>query len=134
MIMESVNWLHVIVGAVVAMVIGSVWYMPAVFGNAWMADLGKKQSDASNPGPAMAVMALGSLVMTYVLAQVVMQFGASTLSEGLMVGFWVWLGFNAAYLVGMKMFENRSWRLFWINSGNMLVTYVVVAALLAMWQ
>jgi hypothetical protein len=132
--LETVNWWHVIVAAIAAMVIGSVWYMPMVFGKAWMSDLGKKSDGMGMPGPAMIVMAIGSLVMAYVMAQFVIKLDLTTLKDGLMLGFWIWLGFNAAYLVGMTMFENRTWRLFLINSGNMLVTYLVVAAILASWK
>ncbi|TME70083.1 MAG: DUF1761 family protein, partial [Chloroflexi bacterium] len=35
----GVNYLAVVVAAVVALVIGFIWYSPRVFGNRWMAYL-----------------------------------------------------------------------------------------------
>jgi hypothetical protein len=47
----GINYLAVVVAAVVALVIGFFWYAPPVFGSRWMAYLGTTQAQLGNPGP-----------------------------------------------------------------------------------
>lgn len=49
----GLNWLAVIVSAVVYFVIGAAWFTPAVFGKPWMAAIG---FDESRPRPEMNPM------------------------------------------------------------------------------
>ena len=48
----GVNYIAVVVAAVVALVIGFIWYSRPVFGNRWMAYLGTTQAQLGNPGPS----------------------------------------------------------------------------------
>jgi hypothetical protein len=65
------------------MVIGAVWYGP-LFGNPWMEALGIKQEDASSSemGKAYAISVLNSLLMTFVLANVITMTGTSGFGGG----------------------------------------------------
>ena len=50
--MESfaqINWLATLVGAVIAYIVGGIWFHPKVFGGSWMKALGKTQEE---PVPA----------------------------------------------------------------------------------
>jgi hypothetical protein len=64
---DDINWLAVIVAAVVHQALGALWYGP-LFGTAWLAGMGKTREDIGAPGPAYAVSALASLVAAVVLA------------------------------------------------------------------
>lgn len=68
-VFASINWLAVVAATVVAMVLGFVWYYPAVFGNAWMKELGKTREQLGNPGPAYGFMLAGAFVEAAVLAR-----------------------------------------------------------------
>ena len=58
----GVNYLAVIVAAVVALVIGFAYYAPQTFGKRWMAYLGTTQAELGNPGPmGMATGVVASL-------------------------------------------------------------------------
>ncbi len=65
-IMTGVNWLAVIVGAVVAFLIGWLWYSPKLFGTKWAAgsrvDLG---SATSMPVGAMVAQFVGLFLMSW---------------------------------------------------------------------
>jgi hypothetical protein len=42
--------------------VGAMWYMPKVFGNAWMAAMGKKPEELGSPAQAMTVAAVTTLI------------------------------------------------------------------------
>lgn len=63
---SGVNFLAVIVGAVLAFVVGWAWYSPKVFGEKWAAGSGVKMAAASNmPVAAMAAQGIGLLLMSW---------------------------------------------------------------------
>lgn len=64
----GVNWLAVIVGAVVAFLLGWLWYSPKLFGVRWAEGVGVSLDDASGPsGVAMAAQALGTFLLSWVV-------------------------------------------------------------------
>src|SRR5260221_409395 len=111
-----INYLAVLAGAVVSMVIASVWYGP-LFGKAWMKEVGMKpQKMTEKMKKAMmkqyGLMFVGSLVMSYVLAHSTI-FASSYMhmdgvGAGLMSGFWSWLGFVAPVTLGSVLWEGKS--------------------------
>src|SRR5256886_7740054 len=83
----GVNYLAVVVAAVVALVIGFIWYSPRVFGNRWMAYLGTTQAQLGNPGPTgMLVGVVASLLNAWVLAVLALNLGGKSPTDGLPLG------------------------------------------------
>ena len=131
----DVNYWAVLVSAIVAMVIGAIWYSPMLFAKAWMEDTGKKNMDPNQGATAGYVAAfVGNLVMAYIMTHFISYANATTVSMGLMTGFWIWLGFVATGTMMNYIFEGRPWRLFWINTGMQLVILAVTGAILAVWR
>ncbi len=137
-----VNYLAVLVAAVASMIIGSLWYGP-LFGKPWMALIGmtpEKIAAAKGKGMTMsyALMFVGSLVMSFVLAHSLIFASAYTNTTGaiagMMVGFWSWLGFVAPVTLGSVLWENKSWNLWLLNNGYYIVTLVVIGIILALWK
>lgn len=63
---SGVAWLGVIVGAVVAFLVGWAWYSPMLFGTRWAEGSGVKMNTADNmPMAAMGAQALGLLLMSW---------------------------------------------------------------------
>ncbi|MBP7056924.1 DUF1761 domain-containing protein [Candidatus Gracilibacteria bacterium] len=121
-----INYVAVLLAAVVAMIVGSLWYSPLLFGQRWASEMmwGKK-----TPAPvksemisAMVGMFLGAIVMSYVLAYMFLAVGVATLVGALTVAAWLWLGFVVVPAASMVLFEKRSLSLFMITIGNFLVT------------
>ena len=73
-----INWLAVVVAALVPMVLGAIWWAPPVFGNVWMQLIGKKPEDlrTGSMPQAYAMMFVSALVMSFVLAHVLRWAGA----------------------------------------------------------
>lgn len=130
-----VNYWAVIVAAISSMVLGYVWYGP-LFAKAWMKEIGKTEAEIrKNAKPSMyGFTFVGALVTAYVLAHFVYYAGATTAANGALTGFWAWLGFVATSMLSIKIFENRSWNLYAINTGYYLVMFIIMGIILAVWQ
>ncbi len=133
-VFASINWLAVVAATVVNMVLGTVWYLPAVFGNAWMKELGKTREQLGNPGPAYALMLVGAFVQSSVLALLVKALQAPGAADGAMIGLVTGIGFVATTFLGEAVFSGKSAKLYGINVGFYLLALVVNGALLAAWK
>jgi hypothetical protein len=135
--MIPINYLAVLVAAIAQIVIGFLWYGP-LFGKTWIRLTGKSDmAPAKGVGRSYAIMALGSLVMSYVLAHSLI-FGNSYLntdgaSAAFEVAFWTWLGFIAPVLLGSVLWEGKPWKLWALNAVYYLVSLIVMALILVMW-
>jgi len=147
MVDVPINYIAVVVAAVVNMVLGFVWFGP-LFGKQWMTLMGMtpekmNEMKTSSEFKNKMMMSYGiafvmALIMAYVLvhslifAQSYLQI--SGVSAGLMAGFWSWLGFVAPVTTGMVLWEGKSWKLWILTSGYYLVALLVMGLLLSYWM
>lgn len=134
----DINYWAVIVSAVVSIIIGSLWYGP-LFGKAFMKAMGmnewseeKKARMKKSMTMSYVLQAVASLVMFYVLARFMIGMDQMSVQGGLTTALWVWIGFVLPIQLGDAVWGGK-WILFRINSGNMLVTLLVVGAILGAW-
>lgn len=136
----EVNYLAVLVAAVVSMVVGFLWYGPMLFGKQWaklrgfsVGDMKKAQKEM---GKWYAVSFVLSLITAYVLSHVmalsVNFFHYSDLMTGLTTAFWMWLGFVMPVQATATIFsDKRNWTLFGIDTGYQLASLLVMGVVLA---
>jgi hypothetical protein len=135
----QLNWLAVLVGAVVYFVIGAAWFAPAVFGRPWMAAIGW---DESRPRPEMnpisyvgpAAFYLVASIATGVLAAAT---GTDTLEEGITLGLVVGLGYALVVTATDAVFDPnkpKPWTWFVISGAYHVVSLILVGAILGAWQ
>lgn len=138
----NINYLAVLVSAIASMVLGSLWYGP-LFGKTWMSLSGKTEADlaaakAKGMGKSYALMFIGSMVMSYVLAHGLIFASAYTKTygaqAGLMVGFWSWFGFIAPVSLGIVLWDNKPWKLWFLNNGYHLINLLIIGVILALWK
>lgn len=132
----EINYVAVLVAALVFMAVGFVWYALPVFGKIWAKEVDMKESDMKQ-GPAGSgyAIAMGAgLVQTYVLAHFVNYTNASTWVEGLTTGLWIGVGFVAMAIAANYVFARRSVMLWMIDSGYFIVSLAIAGAILAIWQ
>lgn len=130
----TINYWAVLVSALASMVLGFIWYSKPVFGKLWMREAGKTEEEAKKgAGTAYFGMVILALVLSYVMAHFVDYTNADTFALGVTTGFWTWLGFAFTTMGGMYLFEGRSSKLFWINTGFHLIEFMAIGAILAMW-
>jgi hypothetical protein len=128
----EVNLIGVLAAAVVAMVIGSVWYSNAVFGKQWrkLEDINEAKGK-EGMGKGIAGMIVISLLAAYVLAHIAYLSDSFFVdsdfqSAAVSTAFWVWLGFFVPALAGNSLFNQRPWKSTIIHLGNWLVTLLAM--------
>jgi len=77
---------------------------------------------------------VGALLQSWILVHFVQYAGSTTVKEGAITGFWLWLAFVAVVMAGAYVFEGRPFKLWKINAGYFLVVLVANGALLAAWR
>jgi len=141
--LDSTFFLAVIASTIGSFVIGGIWYAGPVFGNAWMAALGKTEADKEamrKQAPKGFVAGLiGALIASFVLA-LFLEYGRQAnvglpagVLGGIVVGFLVWFGFLMTTGVSGAIFEGRSGKLLGINQGFAIVSYLLMGAILGIW-
>lgn len=133
-----INWLAVFVAAVVSMVTGYLWYGP-LFGKAWMKETGVSKKDMEKGmGMKYGIMFVGAIIMAYVydnaLIFAISYVGFGGVPGALTGAFYNWLGFIMPVTLGMKLMEDRSWKLWIIQNGYYLVTLMLMGIVLVMWK
>ncbi|MEK6629091.1 MAG: DUF1761 domain-containing protein [Bdellovibrionota bacterium] len=141
-----INYYAIITSVVVGMVLGFLWYGP-LFGKSWAQAMGFASDfkpDSKKMAQAMVLQALGLLLMSYVLAhsgQVwrpsVWGVGVdegSVFMWGFMSAFFTWIGFYIPMQFSKVAWENRPWKLFFINIGHDFVILFSISMILAMWR
>ena len=133
----DINYAAVVVAAAVEMVIGMLWYSPALFGNMWMKEAGRTPADMEagkkHMPKLMAMAAVGALVMSYVLAHVLDLIGVELVKDAVSTAFWIWLGFVATVHLHSVLWDGKSWKYFAINAGYSLVSLIVLSLILSQW-
>jgi hypothetical protein len=139
--MVPVNYLVVLVAAIISMPLGFLWYGP-FFGKPWTRMMGmtkEKMEAAKKKGMTMqyVIMFVGALVMSFVLSHAVIFANAylhtNGMFGGIMTGFMSWLGFIVPISLGSVLWEGKPWRLWMINAGYYLVLLLVMGVTLSLW-
>lgn len=138
----AINYFAVVAATVINIVLGFLWYGP-VFGKPWMREMGftaehMRAAQAKGMTQSYIIMAVGALILNYVLAHVLMQaelaFGALDVGMAMVGAFWMWLGFIATTMVGQVLWEGKSWTLYALNVGYYFVAMEVAAIIIALWR
>ena len=116
--MESLNWLAIIVGTVLAFGLGMLWFSPAMFGKAWSAGSHNLQPPEKPPMAAMAIMLAG----TFLLALVV---GMTAQTEALATAIVAILA-AAVIVAGMDLFSQKSGKATLIDAGYIVAMGVLM--------
>ena len=130
----DINYLAVVVAAIVNMVVGAVWYSPAAFAKQWAALTGRKMNEMGNGAQGYVLTTIGALVQALVLSYFVQYAHANTAYEGAVVGFWLWVAFVAIPQGVNMVFANTRKKLWAINTGYFLVVLLINGAFLAVWH
>jgi len=134
----TINYITVLVTAIISMAIGAFWYSPMLFGKLWMTLSGMtevqlQEGKKKGMGKTYVLAFIGTFLMSHVLAYVVGYANAATVGAGLHVGFWTWLGFVAPVTLGGVLWEGKSWKLWCLNNAHYLVVLLVSGVILALW-
>jgi uncharacterized membrane protein YpjA len=137
----GVNLWAVLVSALATMVVGFVWYSPALFANPWRRLMGYDPNDKAKiaemqktAGPSYVLSLIASIVTAFALGKLIGVTGAATTFDGLKIGLVVWLGFVTTVQLTNALFSRQRNRLYLINTGYQLVCYLAMGAILGAWH
>jgi hypothetical protein len=132
-----VNYLAVLVAAVVVFVLGWLWYSPFLFYKPLMRARGLDPAAAAAGGmPAgkLVIEFLRCFVLAYVIAHFVLLLGVSNWFIAAHFGLLLWIGFPVVLLVGSVLWEHVPVKVAAIHSGDWLVKLLVIPIILSAWR
>jgi hypothetical protein len=140
MLLMCVNCWAVLGSAVATMVIGFLWYSPFLFAKPWMVAMGYDPEDKARiaemrkgAGLKYGISFLASLLSAFILGKIIFHLAISTSLYGMKAGLGVWAAFVMTVQLTDKLFTNKPWNLFLINTGYQLACYLAMGAILGKW-
>ena len=132
--MNGINLMAVLVAAASALVLGGLWYSPALFARAWMRAAGLSEAQARSGSPA--VILGGAFVLSLIAAFVFALFlgPAPTPAFALGAGSSAGLCWVAASLGINYLFERKPLKLFLINGGYFTLQFTLYGLVLGLWH
>lgn len=130
--MPAVNWLAVLVSAVLTFVLGGLWYGP-LFGKVWMRASGMTEERARQGNPAK-IFTLSFLLQFAAATSLAMFIGAEGTSFGVFAGAMTGVFFVATAFGVVYLFEQRPLAHWAVNSGYHIVSFTMMGAILGAWH
>ena len=130
----GVNYLAIVIAAVVAWLAGAAWY--TAFSKSWVAAQGftpqQLQEQKNQPGAYLpfVYVFIANLVMAWMLAGVLFHVGGLSLRAGVISAALCWVGFVITTMWVNNSFARRDRRLLAIDGGYWLVALVLMGAII----
>lgn len=127
--MFDVNYLAVLVAAVVAVIAAALYY--TVFGKQLAA-----LSDAPDEMPPwlLPVELVRAFALALVVSVVASGMDVEGWGESLLLAVALWVGFPVVLLSGSVVHEKVAWRLAVLHAGDWLLKLLVIAAVVGLWR
>src|SRR5215510_16173464 len=133
-----INYLSVLVSAVLAFAIGGLWYSPFLFANQWVNAHGFTEEKVKEMQQSASKAYSGSLVcMVFIALAMAVIAGYLHLAlfvQGLKLGLLAWGGFAFPLGLMATMFSDRRMIVFLIDTGYQLVYLLLMGAIIAVWH
>ncbi|MGB6269055.1 MAG: DUF1761 domain-containing protein [Olleya sp.] len=157
----EMNYLAILVAAIVPMILGFLWYNPKLFGNTWMreAEMTEEKMKGGNMAVIFGVSILLSILLSFfTMLLVIHETGVFGMTEGQMDGettkaFLVeWAGKYRSFKHGAlhggmagvffvlpivainALFERKSWKYIFINAGYWIVALAIMGSIIGGWE
>lgn len=130
-----INHWAVFVCAVFNMVLGAVYFSPALFFESWKREshVSDEQLQRANKPMMYGAAFLLAWMMSYNMAF----FLGNKETEwtwGLTAGFLTGFGWAAAIFTSLSLFEQKSWKYIGINAGYIVIYFSVIGLILGAWR
>jgi hypothetical protein len=135
---SDINYLAVVAGVVMNMIVGGLWYSPLLFAKPWMAETGINMDAISEDKAGMirgyVVSVIASIAIVFAMSVLVEATDASGATDGLLIGLLAGIGFVATTQAANYTFESRTLRVYAINVGYPVSSFLAIGLLLALWR
>jgi len=130
----ELNWWAVVVATIAWFAFSAIWYSIPPLSKAWANAAGV---DTTGDGPPLALLfiptLIGYFVTTVVIGLLVAGVGAETVSDGIVLGVVLGIGFGMVGALVNQVYESKGSAYFLINGLNAVIAFVIVGAILAVW-
>ena len=131
--LAEVNYLAVVIAAIVAWISGAIWYI--AFGKTWIAALGMtpEKMEATNSFGfylPFILLFLADLVIGWALAMLFFHLSAHTVRSGVIIAALCWLGFVLSTMLVNNSFAKRDRRLIIIDGGHWLLVLLLMGTII----
>ena len=138
-VLGDLNWLAVIVGAVIYFALGALWYSPMLFARPWQRSIGW---DPERTPPEMkpttyVVPFLAYLVMAVAVGMIAAAAGSDTLADGIVLGLVLGIGLSLMHTLVDATFDPNKpqpWTWFAINGSYHALGLLIVAVIVSAWR
>jgi len=132
----SVPIIPLVIGALLNMGLGALWYSNVLFAKVWMkeAKITSEQIEGSQDdmGKVYGLTMLTAVLTSYVLGLLVVNIGLGSIADALIFALVLWIGTHSPTIVKRWGFEGDSIKLGLINHGYDFVVYLIVCGLYAL--
>ena len=134
--MQQINYITLLISALVSFGIGSFWYSPFLFGKEWMEgrNISKDEIKKNSVFRSYIIQLIFSIITFFVLGFVISSIGVSNSSEGAFIGALSWLGFILPTNISGILWKKESWTLFLIDTVYYLLILTIGGAILGAWR
>ncbi|MFW9969209.1 MAG: DUF1761 domain-containing protein [Candidatus Odinarchaeota archaeon] len=130
----EINWIAVIIAAVIYFAIVFFWYFPKAFGNLWLKLVGKEGEPKSKIIRDTIIMIPTSFI-TVLSIEIIMDLTSmNDVASSLLLTLLLWIGFVGIIGINQNNFNDRGIKLFLIEYMVYLVGFLIVGLILAVWQ
>jgi hypothetical protein len=136
MTFAGINYVAIVIAAVLAFVASSVWYMS--LSRSYAAALGKTADqmaeERKKPGAFLPYIyaLVANIIIGWMLAGLLGHLGAGqvTIGNGVVSAAFIWFGFILTTMIVNFSFSGRDRRLLVIDAGNWLIVLLVIGAVI----
>lgn len=139
----AINYLAVLVSAIIIFALGGLWYSPVLFAKRWIALQNKTEEQmraeaaAANMPVLYLVAFVCAFIQAWVLAMVIghmSQVAEMTVAHAAIFSALLWIGLAGSTSFATALFSGAPRQLWAINSLYNLVSFVIAGIILAVWR
>ena len=131
----DLNWLAIVVATIAWFAFSAIWYSVPPLSKAWAS---AAKVEMTGEGPPLALLfiptLIGYFVTTVVIGLLAAGIGAETVSDGLVLGVVLGVGFGLVGALVNQVYEGKGSGYFLINGLNAVIAYAIVGAILTVWD
>ncbi|MFZ0627001.1 MAG: DUF1761 domain-containing protein [Acidimicrobiia bacterium] len=135
----DLNWLAVVVGALIYFALGALWYSPVLWGKLWQRAIGwdPERKPPEMRATSYLIPLAAFLVMAVTVGLIAAATGTDTFGEGLTLGLVLGIGLALMHTAVDANFDPnmpKPWVWFWINGSYHGIGALVLSVLVAVWR
>jgi hypothetical protein len=133
---HGINYLAVVIAAIVYMAIGAIWYSPIIFGKAWLKGIGKTKEELAGQASAMIYIwaLIASFIASYGIARIMYWTQTYSVGAGIRIGLVASVCFVLTTFSINDGFEHRPMGLTFGNILYHIIGFVVAGIIIGAWH